>query len=469
MDKKKLPTVERDQEAWNKISLINSEFAALNRELEQKKALLERLNQELTSEVTSRKEAEQALRRSAEELQASEAKFRQLINVLPLPVTLHNKAGVHSIINDRFVQVFEYARSDIATVAGWQKLAFPAESYRRRVAKIRQTAIARAATQGLDIDLFECNITCKSGAVKVVRVSGIVIGDEVLSTFTDMTEQRRQEQAQKTFYERRRISDLMNELVRGNLPTQKAVQESARIMGAKIMGPFSCFHIAIEDYRQKPIAYWREEQLTEYRLLLESVQDALDGADWICWESPEGIGVISSELSAGETIKEEQKNLANMIRNIVANKVSAATIAIGISELADNMVGIGSYYRQAISAVSTGTRVWPQAKIYHYSDMGVYQVLSCFNDQEQISAYIERTLGKLLHYDKRKSAAYLDTLEIILMSDNLKSGAGKLSIHYQTLMFRKQRCEAILGVSLDDFSARMAILTAIHLLKLRKY
>jgi len=158
-----------------------------------------------------------------------------------------------------------------------------------------------------------------------------------------------------------------------------------------------------------------------------------------------------------------------MIRNIVANKVSAATIAIGISELADNMVGIGSYYRQAISAVSTGTRVWPQAKIYHYSDMGVYQVLSCFNDQEQISAYIERTLGKLLHYDKRKSAAYLDTLEIILMSDNLKSGAGKLSIHYQTLMFRKQRCEAILGVSLDDFSARMAILTAIHLLKLRKY
>lgn len=468
MDEKKMPSVERDQEAWNKIGLINAEFTALNRELEQKNALLKRLNQELKSEVASRKEAEEALRRSAEELQISEAKFRQLIKVLPLPVTLFNKAGEHSFINDRFVQVFEYAPSDIVTLADWQKLAFPDEKYRRRVSKTRKAAIERASNNGLDIDPIECNITCKSGTVRVVRVSGIIIGDEVLSTFTDMTEQRRQEQAQKTFYERRRISDLMNELVRGNLPTKKVVQESARIMGAKIMGPFSCFHIAIDDYRQKPIAYWREEQLTEYRLLLESVLDALEDPDWISWESPEGIGVMCFELSASLTIKKEQKNLAELIHNIIANKVPETNISIGISELADNMVGIGTYYRQAISAVSTGSKVWPQSKTYHYSDMGVYQVLSCFNDEEQITAYIERTLGKLLNYDKRKSAAYLDTLEIILMSDNLKEGAGKLSIHYHTLMFRKQRCEAILGVSLDDFSSRMAILTAIHLLKLRK-
>jgi DNA-binding PucR family transcriptional regulator len=34
-------------------------------------------------------------------------------------------------------------------------------------------------------------------------------------------------------------------------------------------------------------------------------------------------------------------------------------------------------------------------------------------------------------------------------------------------MFRKQRLEEILGISLDEFSSRMAVATAVHLMKLR--
>jgi DNA-binding PucR family transcriptional regulator len=93
--------------------------------------------------------------------------------------------------------------------------------------------------------------------------------------------------------------------------------------------------------------------------------------------------------------------------------------------------------------------------------------LSCFSDETQIREYIDRTLGKLLRYDKRKNQAYLATLEIILMSDNLKGSAETLGIHYHTLMFRKQRLEQILEVSFEDYAARLAILNALHMLKLR--
>jgi len=41
-----------------------------------------------------------------------------------------------------------------------------------------------------------------------------------------------------------------------------------------------------------------------------------------------------------------------------------------------------------------------------------------------------------------------------------------LSIHYKTLMYRKQRLEEILGISLDSFISRMAVATAVTLMKL---
>ena len=73
-----------------------------------------------------------------------------------------------------------------------------------------------------------------------------------------------------------------------------------------------------------------------------------------------------------------------------------------------------------------------------------------------------------MQYDnKRKGEMFLETLEIILSVENMKQGAEQLAIHYQTLLFRKQRLEKILGASLDDFSVKMSLLTALHMLKLR--
>ena len=49
----------------------------------------------------------------------------------------------------------------------------------------------------------------------------------------------------------------------------------------------------------------------------------------------------------------------------------------------------------------------------------------------------------------------------------MKAAAEQLLIHYQTLLFRKQRIEKFLGGSFDDFVAQMSLLTALDLLKLR--
>ena len=156
------------------------------------------------------------------------------------------------------------------------------------------------------------------------------------------------------------------------------------------------------------------------------------------------------------------------MRAKIFRKAPTVAVSVGIAEFSANMAEIRTCYLQAESAVSTGRKVWPQLKTYHYLDLGVFQLLSCFADESQIAAYIERTIGKLLTYDKKKDGTYMATLESILTSDNLKDGADKLTIHYQTMMFRKRRIETILGISFDDFQSRLALSTALQMLKLRK-
>jgi sugar diacid utilization regulator len=199
------------------------------------------------------------------------------------------------------------------------------------------------------------------------------------------------------------------------------------------------------------------------------VFDALEVAERIVWESPDGIGVVVFEPEPAKNISTSQKSQADQLRAEVVAKAPGLKIKIGIAELAGNMADFGRCYRQARLAVHSGRKVWPQLEIYHYLDMGVYQLLARFNDEQQINEYIERVLGKLLQYDnKRKGEAFLETLGVILMSDNMKEAAENLAIHYQTLLYRKQRIEKILGISFDDFATKMSLLTALHLLKLRR-
>lgn len=412
-------------------------------------------------DITERKRMEAAL-------QLSETRFRQLIQTLPIPLTIVNKNGTQEYINDRFIKVFGYTYDDIPTLADWWNLAYPDADYRQWAMQSWTRAVEKSANTGNDIEPVEYNITCKDQRVRPVIVSGVTIGNIILSTFTDISDRRRHERVMKASYERRRKNELMNELIQTENPSQQVIFESARVMGANILAPFSCYLISINAYRKKDSAYW-QKHLTEYHLLLDSVFEAWETAERIVWESPDGIGVLVFEKQTDELAAAGQKLQADKLRMEAVARSPGLKLTIGIAEPAGNMADIGGRYRQARTAVQYGQKVWPHLDTYHYLDLGVYQLLACFNDEKQINEYIERVLGKLLQYDnKRKSGVFLDTLGVILMSDNMKESANKLAIHYQTLLFRKRRIEKILGVSFDDFAIKMSLLTALHLLKIHK-
>jgi len=134
-------------------------------------------------DITERKEAENRLR-------ASEAKFRQVIEMAPLPIGLLNETGENTYFNNRFTQTFGYTLEDVPTLKEWWEKAYPNADYRLRMQVRWNAAVEKAAQDHTDVEPEEYLITCKNGTKLFIMISGIALGTNFLATFLDITKLR---------------------------------------------------------------------------------------------------------------------------------------------------------------------------------------------------------------------------------------------------------------------------------------
>lgn len=124
----------------------------------------------------------------------SEARFRRLFHDAPLPLCYVNRDGVLVDRNTRFVDVFGYTQEEVPTLAEWWQAAYPDPNYRAWVLNNWNAAVARAAEAGTDIEPLEYKVTCRSGEVRDVVISGIAMSEDFFVTFFDITERKRAEE-----------------------------------------------------------------------------------------------------------------------------------------------------------------------------------------------------------------------------------------------------------------------------------
>ncbi len=111
-----------------------------------------------------------------EELKTSEAKFRSIIDVSPVPMALLNEENFNiTFLNPAFVQTFGYTLDDIPTLADWWPKAYPDPDYRQWVEATRQTAFEKSKQEQTDIPSLELVLCCKNNSIKTVIVSAATI------------------------------------------------------------------------------------------------------------------------------------------------------------------------------------------------------------------------------------------------------------------------------------------------------
>jgi len=125
----------------------------------------------------------------------SESRFRKLVKELPIPITYVLGNGMIEDVNNRFEQTFGYTLEDVPTAGDWFQLAYPDEAYRQWVINTWNSDVQTSIELKQDIEPKEYKISCKNGDVRIVEISGVIIGDDLLVTFNDMTDRRDAEAA----------------------------------------------------------------------------------------------------------------------------------------------------------------------------------------------------------------------------------------------------------------------------------
>lgn len=89
--------------------------------------------------------------------------------------------------NDSFKNLFGYSLKETRNLNDWFRRAFPDTQYRKKIIRKWEQDIRRARRNGGVMPLVEERLRAKDGRYVLVEVGGVIMGDYLLTTFTDLT------------------------------------------------------------------------------------------------------------------------------------------------------------------------------------------------------------------------------------------------------------------------------------------
>ena len=266
--------------------------------------------------------------------------------------------------------------------------------------------------------------------------------------------------------EARQRADLLNAIADGEINAGEVAIERGRSLGLDLANRYALFAISIDDYAGKSYAELQKDQRGMKELLRRVTDICSAEQDKIVWTRYDGFAVLCPLPENCPDPKSHAMTRAKLGKDRVVGQMPGVKLTVGVSSSYNNVLDIRRCYREAKEAANVGKRVWGGNYVYHYSDLGICQLLTQFQDSDQLQEFVERSLGKLMSQDATKGTQLVTTLEDILTAPNLKEAAERSFVHHKTMLARKNKIESILGVSLDDVETRLTLSTAMKILRL---
>ncbi|TBL69360.1 PucR family transcriptional regulator [Paenibacillus thalictri] len=151
-------------------------------------------------------------------------------------------------------------------------------------------------------------------------------------------------------------------------------------------------------------------------------------------------------------------HLAESIRQQLGNEFEELLFTIGIGRFYQGFDGIHKGYMESSKAIKLGRPALGQKGCIHYEDLGIFRILSQFNDWKELESLYAETVGKLADYDWSNNANLVATLaEYFANNCALSETAEKLFVHVNTMKYRLQKIEQLTGCSVHDAEKRLLL------------
>jgi PAS domain S-box-containing protein len=147
-------------------------------------------NRETTESFLRQVSMALARRETAQQLQLSEARFRNMVDSSPFGVALIDRERKFVYVNQRFVEIFGYGPDEEPTVAEWTRLIFPDEEVWQKALRTWRSDLDRSVPGQIRPRAF--TVHCRDGSRKTVLSRFVTLCDGTeYSTCEDITEEAR--------------------------------------------------------------------------------------------------------------------------------------------------------------------------------------------------------------------------------------------------------------------------------------
>jgi purine catabolism regulator len=143
------------------------------------------------------------------------------------------------------------------------------------------------------------------------------------------------------------------------------------------------------------------------------------------------------------------------------------SFSLGISRLATNPAELVRAYEQARTAVRIGRRLQGPGARTTFDKLGAYRLLALIPDSTELRGYVGDVLGELAG-DTAEAADLRHTLDVLLDTNgNVAETARRLHFHYNTLRYRIEKLERLVGPFTSNAALRLDLSLALRVREMR--
>jgi sugar diacid utilization regulator/putative methionine-R-sulfoxide reductase with GAF domain len=157
------------------------------------------------------------------------------------------------------------------------------------------------------------------------------------------------------------------------------------------------------------------------------------------------------------------ETFGDLILQTIHRTVRGGTFSLGVGNATQEVYELPRGHDEARQSLRLARRGGAVKQVASYRNLGAFRLLLEVQNPLALSRFVDETLGPLVRYQEGRRTPLVETLERLSAEHwNRRAAARALHLHVNSLAYRIQRIEALLGVSLEDAETRVALSIALR-------
>jgi PucR family transcriptional regulator, purine catabolism regulatory protein len=262
-------------------------------------------------------------------------------------------------------------------------------------------------------------------------------------------------------YEKRARNEFFINFVEGAFSSEAEIKNRAKEFNIHHDRKYICM-VGKLDHEGKSIS------LTQYQMETDSVYEFIE--EEICTSLLSGLLFIKGNkcvllVEVNEMVSGIHTAIHSYLQKIQTKIKSRfhRTISFGVSNISHQLPDIKNAYKDALNALRTGQLSGDSQFIQYYRTKDITEILRIV-PTEDLKEFYHTTLQELASTKREEEQVLLQTLAVYLETHcQISHTAKRLFVHRNTVIYRIEKCEDILGISLKDSEATLSLRLALRI------